>query len=96
MTQVYKHPRAESDLIAIWRYIAEDSPVNADRFLDRLDETFAVLAEMPGMGHARPDLATGLRMFPVGNYLIFYRPGEDGIEVVRVLHGRRRIMRDFF
>ncbi len=29
-------PEAEQDLLDIWRYIAEDSPVNADRFLDRL------------------------------------------------------------
>jgi len=29
-------PEAEQDLLDIWLYIAEDSPVNADRFLDRL------------------------------------------------------------
>jgi toxin ParE1/3/4 len=27
----------------------------------------------------------------VGNYVVFYRPIENGIEVVRVLHGRRDI-----
>jgi toxin ParE1/3/4 len=27
----------------------------------------------------------------VGNYLIFYRPISDGIEIVRVLHGARDI-----
>jgi len=26
---------------------------------------------------------------PVGNYVIFYRPIEDGIVVIRVLHGAR-------
>ena len=29
--------------------------------------------------------------FPVGNYLVFYRPAIDGIEVIRVLHGARDI-----
>ena len=29
---------AESDLLEIWEYIAEDSPANADRFIDYLDE----------------------------------------------------------
>lgn len=29
-------------------------------------------------------------MFPVGNYLILYRPIEAGVEIVRVLHGARQ------
>ena len=40
---------------------------------------------------ARDDLATGVRYFPVGNYLILYRDLGDGIEVVRYVHGRRRL-----
>lgn len=32
-----------------------------------------------------------LRSFTVGNYTIFYFPKSDGIEVVRVLHGRQDI-----
>jgi toxin ParE1/3/4 len=51
---------------------------------------------MPFMGQARFDLAPGLRMFPVGNYLIFFRPIEGGIEVIRVLHGKRNITGRFF
>jgi toxin ParE1/3/4 len=96
MPEVRKHPRAEADLIDIWLYIAEDSPENADGLLDRFDATFARLAEFPDMGRARPRLAPNLRSFSVSEYVIFYRPVQDGIEVVRVLHGRRRIIRDFF
>jgi toxin ParE1/3/4 len=29
-------------------------------------------------------------MFPVGNYVILYRPIEAGVEIVRVLHGARQ------
>ncbi len=36
---------AESDLLEIWKYIAEDSPANADRFIDYLDEKCRLLAE---------------------------------------------------
>ena len=43
------------------------------------------------MGRTRNDLATGLRSFPVGNYVILYRPLENGVEVVRVVHGSRDI-----
>jgi toxin ParE1/3/4 len=41
------------------------------------------------MGTARDNLAPGLRSFPVGNYLVFYRITPEGIEVARVLHGAR-------
>jgi toxin ParE1/3/4 len=96
MPQVFTHPRAEADLVDIWRYIAQDSPANADRMLDCINETLNRLAAMPFMGQARFDLAPGLRIFPVGSYLIFFRPIENGIEVIRVLHGNRNITGRFF
>ena len=39
----------------------------------------------------------GLRSFPVGNYLVFYRPlaEGDGIAVIRVLHGARDLRHHF-
>ena len=96
MPHILKRPRAEVDLIDIWRYIAQDSPANADRMLDRINETLSRLSAVPFMGQARFDLAPGLRMFPVGNYLIFFRPIEGGIDVIRVLHGKRHITGRFF
>ncbi|WP_306796729.1 type II toxin-antitoxin system RelE/ParE family toxin [Mesorhizobium sp. GbtcB19] len=33
----------------------------------------------------------GIRHLVVGEYLTFYRIGDDAIEIVRVLHGRRKI-----
>ena len=32
-----------------------------------------------------------LREVPVGNYVVFYRPLPDGIEVDRVLHAARNV-----
>nr|WP_148663558.1 type II toxin-antitoxin system RelE/ParE family toxin [Bosea vaviloviae] len=32
-----------------------------------------------------------IRSFPVGNYVLFYRPLADGIELVRVLSGYQDI-----
>jgi len=43
------------------------------------------------MGVSREELAHDLRSLAVGNYLIFYLPIDDGIEVVRVLSGMRDI-----
>jgi toxin ParE1/3/4 len=66
MPHILKRPRAEADLVGIWNYIAQDSPANADRVLDRINDTLNRLAALPFMGQARFDLAPGLRMFPVG------------------------------
>jgi toxin ParE1/3/4 len=33
----------------------------------------------------------GLYTFPVDEYLIFYRPSQTGIEVIRVIHSSRDI-----
>lgn len=81
----------EQDLLEIWLYIAEDSPANADQFLDRLNEKAKKLAEFPLMGTERPELAHQLRCFAVDRYVIYYRPlaNEIGIELVRVLPSSR-------
>ena len=47
------------------------------------------VAGMPELGRQREELSSRLRSWVVGNYVIFYRPQPRGIEVVRVLHGRR-------
>ena len=46
-----------------------------------------MLSEQPKAGRERPELAPGLRSFPVGNYLLFYLPLPGGIDLVRVLSG---------
>ena len=50
-----------------------------------------LVAGQPLLGRLCPELAPNLRSFPVGNYVIFYRPIDNGIEVARVLHGARDI-----
>jgi toxin ParE1/3/4 len=91
MTIVVKRPLAELDLWEIWDYIADDSLDRADDFLDRVDEKLQSLARTPGMGRRREELLPGLQSFPVGNYVVFYRAIEDGIDVIRILHGSRDI-----
>ncbi len=49
------------------------------------------MATQPMMGRARDELALGVRSFPFGRYVVFYVPLDDGIDVVRVLHGARDI-----
>ena len=83
--------QSRSDLDDIWLYIASDNVTAADRFIDELVGKFQTLAIQPGIGRTRDELAESLRSFPVGNYVIFYRAMQHGIEVVRVLSGFRDI-----
>jgi toxin ParE1/3/4 len=91
VAQLRISPRASADLIEIWNYIADDSVVNADRRVDKLYETLQVLCRQPGSGRRREELAPGIRSFPFGRYVIFYRASRNAIEIVRVLHGGRDI-----
>jgi toxin ParE1/3/4 len=89
-----KSPQTEIDLTSIYNFIAHDSPGTANTWLERIESTFDMLAEMPHGGRARDDLMPGLRSFPVGNYIIFYQPVPDGVVVIRVMHGHQDIDAD--
>ena len=91
MAKVLRKPQAESDLVEIWTYIAQDSLNTADKLLDKIDEKSQTLAQSPFIGKARDELGPKIHSFPIGNYVLFYQPIEDGVEIIRVLHGARDI-----
>jgi len=64
MTTIRKLPLAQEDLLDIWCHIGCDNPVQADRYLDLLEQKLKLLASTPGMGRPADDLAPGLRLFP--------------------------------
>jgi toxin ParE1/3/4 len=82
---------AEADVTDIWVFVARDDLQAANRLLDQIYEKCRLLSRSPKVGRKRPELNRSIRSFPVGNYVIFYREGATGIEVARVLHGRRDI-----
>lgn len=85
-------PEADADLELIGDCMARDSPARALRFIEKLPAQARHLAEMPGMGRARAEFATpNLHSLTHGGYVIFYRPASYGVEVLRVLHGRRNL-----
>ena len=75
------------DLENIWFYIAQDSPIRADGFIDKLrdicKENFSIF---PKIGSPRDYLTEGLLAFPYRNYMIYYRYHSEQVEVVRILH----------
>ena len=96
MPRITKREAARRDLVDYFAYLAEESGIEtAERFLSNAEASFNLLASQPNMGAPlsmrRPELA-GLRKWSVDgfeNLLIFYLPRNDGISVVRVLHGSR-------
>jgi toxin ParE1/3/4 len=78
---------AETDLTLIWVYHAEKSEWAARRIRADIVSKYDLLLDFPHLGRERNELRLGLGSFPFGNYVIFYQEIEDGIEIVRVLHG---------
>ena len=88
-------PEAENDLDEITDFIAADDPAVAHRLIDSIEAKCQALAEMPGMGRGREELAPNLRSSHVGNYIIFYRSEDEDIAVIRIIHGHRDIPKLF-
>jgi len=83
-------PLASNDLKAIRDFIALDKPKTASQYMSILKQHCQRLADFPLMGAQRPEYYD-LYKFPVDDYLIFYRPFQAGIEVIRVIHSSRDI-----
>lgn len=89
---------AAEELGALTEFIAADSLDAALHFLDAAQNAFERLLSMPELGAARElkRRRVVLRMWPIPdfpNHLIFYRPTDVGVEIVRVLHAARDIPR---
>ena len=97
MARAIFQPRAELDIDEQYLYLGRQSSELADRFIRQVELTAAALLDSPDAGirwssiHNRLTdlLVSKVKRFP--NHLIFYRPCDEGIEVVRVLHRARNI-----
>jgi len=83
--------KAAHDLDEIADYILKDNPPRAVSFVRELIEHFVRIAEFPEAHSDRGDLKPGLRSAVHGNYLIFFTASQNGIEIVRVIHGARNL-----
>lgn len=83
-------PQARKDLISIWEYIAQERAGVADRVVGEIRKAASALAEMPGMGRLREDLADEpLRIWPAYSYLLIYRPETRPLQIIRIVSGYR-------
>ncbi len=81
---------AESDLIEILDYIAEDDPTAALATIDRIEAVALRLTDFPLSG--REGSVPNTRELPIPGlpFLVIYRVREAAIDVLRVLHGARQ------
>jgi plasmid stabilization system protein ParE len=94
-------PRAQRDLERIRGIIAAENPDAAERVRNAILDSADPLSQNPEMGQQILNSSqrhAALRWFvvpPFRNYLSFYRPFQDSVLVVRILHAARDWTRFF-
>ncbi|MBI1286224.1 MAG: type II toxin-antitoxin system RelE/ParE family toxin [Flavobacteriales bacterium] len=87
---------ADEDLEEIFIYTEEEFGTDqAVEYLTELDTVFYQLVGNPELGRERNEIKKGLRSFPSGSHVVFYRILADHVRIVRVLHGSRDLPRHF-
>lgn len=84
---------AETDLEEIADFIARDDPARALAFVQELRAHCQTLMDVPEAYPIRPELGPDIRVAVHKNYLIVYRLVDEGVLVVRILHGARQLIR---
>ena len=86
---------AQTDIAEIGFYFDERDQEVKHRFYQAIDQTIRTLVRSPYLGERcafRNPKTKGMRIWQVtgfSNYLIFYRPQNERLEILRVLHGAR-------
>jgi len=52
-------------------------------------DTLVILAQTPGIGRLRNELADGLRSHPIGSHILYYWTTDTTLFVAHILHNRR-------
>jgi toxin ParE1/3/4 len=77
------------DLDEICNYIAVENSKAASQLFDLIRRKCKLVANFPNMGKSYSRLAPNLQGFVVEDYIIFYYPTPDGINIARVVSGYR-------
>jgi toxin ParE1/3/4 len=97
MSRLVRRPEVADDIFELAGYLMEHSEDAAERFVDAVEKSLKDLTARPGSGSRKDFEAQGLSEvrswwvegFP--NFLIYYLPLQDGIDVLGVLHGARDV-----
>ncbi|EMR02492.1 type II toxin-antitoxin system RelE/ParE family toxin [Cesiribacter andamanensis] len=86
---------ALDDLRTVYDYIAQDSPIYADRLLDKIIEKVDALEQHPLIGRKVPEFDDDtIRELLEGNYRIIYRVEADETIGISRIHHSARLLRE--
>lgn len=93
MSKVTYAESARIELKKIYDYIAveKQNKEAANGLDDAIRKKCQIYAQYPYIGRVSENYGAGVRRFPHGNYVIFYKPTEDGIIVLHVWHGAQNL-----
>jgi len=80
---------ASRDLNAITDYFAANNLDAGERFFREFNRKCQQLVAFPNSGKSYAQIRPDLRGLSFEGYIIFYRVLNDGIEILRVVSGRR-------
>lgn len=88
-------PEASDDLQSLYAFIAQDSPGNADRMVDRILLAIETLKSFPHrtvVEHTSPRLRHPVRSLPVRPYVVYFRVVDEEriVRILTIRHGARR------
>ena len=96
MARVVQRPAARQDFIIHYAYLTENASLEtARRFREAVEQTYADLARMPGMGisgKGGEGKHAGVRLWRVRRfkeYLIAYLPYREGVAIERLIHAKQ-------
>lgn len=96
MIRIVLSREAQGDSDAILSSLTRHAGVKfAALYARRFDRLYALLADHPDSGPARPRLGSKVRIGIVHPYLVLYEHDQSVgcLTVMRIVHGRRRITR---
>jgi len=87
---------AAGELDEIFSYWAKRVSVEtAERVINGIIKHFPLIADYPDTGRSTDNITPGVRCFPAGKYLIYFRKTNDGIQILHIIHGARNQLTAF-
>jgi len=94
MKKLRLNPLAKKDILEIKNYISVElsNPKSAEKIINNFFVTFDKLKEFPSVGinlSVKFNINCDYRYINSGNYIIFYRIGDEFISIYRILYNKR-------
>lgn len=89
-------PLATQNAHALARFIAQDKPIAAIKWLEDLFERVELLQALPESGRVVPEIGViSIREIIFGQYRVVYRLDGERIMILTVRHGKQLLNQDY-